>query len=227
MKTASAILVLQPLAVAAVIFDTILPTTRPTQTTDPWMCSTKVLESFFDVPKPTGKLLDALLSYGDDLQKDCKPTLTNHVGMSACAFPPQSKWCAFSTSAPSTLLSDYSSYASSASSWWSGHSSAAVDEAVLCPNSWFKAMMWFADGPAWLNDTIAFAGCYAAAQATDASGFSRIPSATTGAVVTTSAPKSTEMPPSKSNAAPAVAHAKSWLVLVGAGVTATAANAMF
>ncbi|KHN94234.1 uncharacterized protein MAM_07870 [Metarhizium album ARSEF 1941] len=56
-------------------------------------------------------------------------------------------------------------------------------------------MKYFADGPAWLNDTIAFAGCYAAAQTTDGAGHSKGPEANARAAPAVSTPKSTEMPP--------------------------------
>jgi hypothetical protein len=41
------------------------------KTAEPWQCTTYTFESFFGVPKPTGKLLDAILDYGDVLQKIC------------------------------------------------------------------------------------------------------------------------------------------------------------
>ncbi|KAF5542205.1 hypothetical protein FPHYL_11596 [Fusarium phyllophilum] len=165
MKSTTAFII-QVSVAAASIFETILPTTRGTITSDPWQCATHTFESFFDVPKPTGALLDAVLDHGDAIQKGCKSTLKDAVGMSVCTFPPQSDWCAFTKSAPSSLLTAYSSYGSSASSWWAEHSSEAVQYAEYCPNRWFKAMTSLPYGPVWLNDTIAFAGCYAAAHAT-------------------------------------------------------------
>ncbi|KAL6912434.1 hypothetical protein FSST1_010194 [Fusarium sambucinum] len=130
-------------------------------------CATYTFESFFDVPKPTGALLDALMDHGDAIQKGCKSTLTDAMGMPACTAPPQSDWCAFTKSAPSSLLNAYSSYGSTASSWWGEHSSEAVGYAEYCPNQWFRAMTSLPYGAVWLNDTIAFAGCYASAHATD------------------------------------------------------------
>ncbi|EGX93726.1 hypothetical protein CCM_01995 [Cordyceps militaris CM01] len=232
----SSILALQPLAVAASVFDTILPTTAPRKTSDPWECSTRTLVSFFDVPKPTGALLDALLSFGDDLYASCAPTATNHVGQTVCAFPAHSRWCAFATAAPATVLPAYSSYASSASVWWSEHAADAAAEAEFCPNAWRKAMMWFANGPEWLNDTIAFAGCYAAAQVTgESSRSSSLPDATAGAGVTTptSASKTATMTttaeaqtPSKSSSAAAGTFGKSWVV-IGVVVAGAGANILW
>lgn len=195
MKTSIASLVLQPLAVAASIFDTILPTTAPSVTSDPWVCTTRTLEAFFDVPKPTGALLDALLDFGDDLMKGCEATFTDYNGLPVCEFPAHSKWCAFSSVAPATVQPEYTSYASAAHSFWAEHSSAAAQEAIYCPNRWWSAMMWFPAAPVWLNDTIAFAGCYAAAHATDLPEQTTTTAATTGAVPTTSAaPSTTKMP---------------------------------
>ena len=230
----SPVILISAVVVSASIFDTILPTTLPSETTDPWECTTKTIEAFFDVPMPTGKLFDAVLSFGDDLQKGCKSTLSDYLGMPVCEYPPHTKWCSFEQAAPATLISEYSSYAKTASSWWARHSSAAVDEAELCPNRWFEAMMYFPGGPSWLNGTIAFAGCYAAAHATDEpliTGLGTTTSRTTstGVVPTASAPKSTTSSPSESNAAPARAFrnadsAGRWILL--AGLVAAAANAM-
>ncbi|KAM0228961.1 hypothetical protein ACHAPO_010368 [Fusarium lateritium] len=166
MKPASAF-ILQLSVVSASIFDTILPTTKGTITSDPWQCATQTFESFFDVPKPTGALLDALMDHGDAIQKSCKSTLTDAMGMPACTAPPQSDWCAFTKSAPSSLLNSYSSFGSVASSWWAEHSSVAIEYAEYCPNRWFRAMTSLPFSAIWLNDTIAFAGCYAAAHVGD------------------------------------------------------------
>ncbi|KAF4946569.1 hypothetical protein FGADI_11083 [Fusarium gaditjirri] len=179
MKSTSAF-VLQVGVATASIFDTILPTTRGTITSDPRQCATHTFESFFDVPKPTGALLDAILDHGDAIQKGCKSTLTDAGGMSVCTFPPQSDWCAFTKSAPSSLLTAYSSYGSIASSWWTDHSSEAVEYAEYCPNRWFRAMTSLPYGAIWLNDTIAFAGCYAAANATGKPKMTLKPTATAG-----------------------------------------------
>jgi hypothetical protein len=81
--------------------------------------------------------------------------------MPVCTFPPQFDWCAFTVSVPSSLLRSYSSYGSSASSWWVARSSDAVKYAQYCPVGWFEAMTALPYGAFWLNDTIAFAGCYA------------------------------------------------------------------
>ncbi|KAM4066210.1 hypothetical protein HRG_000346 [Hirsutella rhossiliensis] len=140
MRAAAAIVIVEATVVTAAIFDTILPTTKPAITKDPWTCTTEPLQKYFMPPKPTGLLLDALVSYGEDLKKDCKPTLTDAMGNPECEFPAHSKWCAFAAAVPSVLVSEYSSYGSAASSWWSESSSEAVEFATYCPNRWFTAM---------------------------------------------------------------------------------------
>ncbi|KAK2599165.1 hypothetical protein QQS21_005355 [Conoideocrella luteorostrata] len=162
MRSIATLLALQATAALASIFDTILPTTSPTITKDPWPCTTAVLEKYFDPPKPTGELLAALLDYGDKLIDNCTPIGTDIIGKPICAFPPQSQWCAITTAMPKTLMSSYSAYGSSASSWWSRYASEAVDYATYCPGRWYRAMHAMPGGAGWLNDTIAFAGCYAA-----------------------------------------------------------------
>ncbi|QPH01783.1 hypothetical protein C2857_005986 [Epichloe festucae Fl1] len=156
----------QAIAVLGSIYDTILPTISPTITKDPWPCTTEVLEKYFDPPKPTGELLTTLLDYGKELLKGCTPVGTNAQGVPTCTFPAPSQWCAITI--PTTLSSTYSAYGSTASSWWSRYRSEAVDFATYCPGRWYKAMNAMPGGGAWLNDTIAFAGCYEADHAVTA-----------------------------------------------------------
>ncbi|RSL92424.1 hypothetical protein CDV31_015168 [Fusarium ambrosium] len=224
MKPATTVLVLQIMAAAASIFDTILPTTKGTITSDPWQCATQTFESYFDVPKPTGELLDAILDHGDVLLKGCESTMTDAMGMPACTFPPQSDWCAFTKSAPSSLLPAYSSYGSIASSWWAEHSSAAVEDAKYCPNSWFKAMTSLPYGATWLNDTIAFAGCYAAAHVTGNTETTRVAIATTGLKAGEEAAKPTATV-DNDNGVRRRDDVGVWVV-AGTGLAAAAANAI-
>ncbi|KAK2616537.1 hypothetical protein QQS21_000580 [Conoideocrella luteorostrata] len=151
--------------------DELLPTVKPTVTWEPWQCSTEMLPQYFDVPLPTGNLRTALKSYNDELIKDCEPTSTNVYGMSACDFPDASLWCAFTTKAPPTILPEFNSYASSASSWWSARSSKAVSLAHECPLGWYKAMLSTPAGAAWLNQTLIFGECYAEAHSTSKTGY--------------------------------------------------------
>ncbi|RGP63226.1 hypothetical protein FLONG3_9982 [Fusarium longipes] len=220
--------VFQISVVTASFFDTILPTTKGTITSDPWQCATHTFESFFDVPKPTGALLDAILDYGDTLLDGCKATLTDAMGMPVCTFPPQSDWCAFSKSAPSSLLTAYSAYGSSASSFWVEHSSEAVKYAGYCPNGWFKAMTSLPYGAVWLNDTIAFAGCYAAADAFD------VPEIESGATATAD-PKSSSIVatavatasfPDDSNGIVGIRNGMNMWIVAGTGLFAATINTL-
>ncbi|KJZ77659.1 hypothetical protein HIM_02836 [Hirsutella minnesotensis 3608] len=175
-------------AAQAALYDTIFPSERPTATKDPWQCTTEKLPQYFDVPKPTGTLASAVQSYNFELIKDCQPTRLNVYGVPACAFPEPSKWCAFTTAAPSTLLPEYSSYASSASSWWAARSSTAVELAEECPREWYKAMVDMPAGAAWLNLTLIFGECYARAHTTNVVSLtSNAPSVTTTPEVTSTA----------------------------------------
>jgi hypothetical protein len=149
------------------IYSSLMPTVPPSITEDPWDCATENITKFFDLPKPTGNLLDALLSYGDKLNENCTITVpATGTILPTCPFPPQSELCAFATSAASELLPAYSSYGSAASSWWSAHSSGALSMAKYCPNRWYGMMRDTLDADVWLNDTIAFGNCYAEAHAT-------------------------------------------------------------
>jgi hypothetical protein len=132
-------------------------------TTDPWQCATENYPKYFQVPKPTGDLDKALVSYGSELLKSC--TLTG-IDRTACPFPEKTRWCAFATAAPYAVLTAYSSYGSEASSFWSAQSSKVVSLARECPERWYRALYMNLNNPIWLNNTIAHAECYAEAHAT-------------------------------------------------------------
>ncbi|KAI1800390.1 hypothetical protein F4811DRAFT_33712 [Daldinia bambusicola] len=170
-------------------------TATSTQRPDPWQCATQNLTQFFDVPKPTGALLKALDSYGDELVKPCLATATG-LDVLSCSVTNTSQWCGFATAAPTSVRTAYSSYGKSVASWWSAKSSAAVSLSAECPNSWEHF------GPidqAWFNQTVAHAKCYdkahpSSTKTTSTSG----PTAKPGTGATTSGPKPTS---TKSSAA--------------------------
>lgn len=113
-------------------------------------------------PRPTGSVLSAIDSYGDELIKTCD----TGTALLSCPYPDQKKWCGLSTAAPAA----YSSYGSMAASWWSAHSSAAVSAAGYCPNNWYR-VMWETPGAAtWLNLTMMFAECYGPGQISKGAG---------------------------------------------------------
>jgi hypothetical protein len=180
---------------AAAIHATLLPAAEPTITRDPWQCATENITQYLDVPKPTGVVLTALLSYADELYKDCTITeIPTGTVIPTCPFPAASSWCAFSTVAPASILPEYSSYGSAASIWWASHSAQAVSVAQACPNSWYKMLKESPNGQTWLNDTIVFAGCYAEAHTT-ASGPPTSTAPLTISESTTSGPNATPTGP--------------------------------
>ncbi|KAK1767571.1 hypothetical protein QBC33DRAFT_559055 [Phialemonium atrogriseum] len=195
--------------VSASAYDSLFPTDEPTVTSEP----------------ATGSLLSELDSYGSDLYKTC--TLT---GLERLDCPsPGNKWCGFTTAAPAAVLSDFSSLGSLALSWWSAHSSAAVSLASECPLGWWDAVMAVPNAERWLNDTIAFAGCYADAHPTTGSATEPTTgslttglTATTRSGVTSSGPKatSTDMPNSVLGQTEGV---EMWMV-AGTGLAVAAAN---
>ena len=70
----------------------------------------KNIPQYFDVPKPMGEFLDALVSYSESLYATCTGRWSD------CPTPDNQQWCAF-TAALTSLLSDYAAYGSAASSW--------------------------------------------------------------------------------------------------------------
>jgi hypothetical protein len=136
---------------------TTTPDMQPTTTTtpDPWQCATETLSKYFDAPIPTGSLLAALQSYGDELLAPCLSTAIGTASLS-CSVSDTSQWCGFTTFAPSPVLPDYSSYASAASSWWESESSTAVVLASYCPQGWARASFF---NHVWVSLAVANGGC--------------------------------------------------------------------
>ena len=100
------------------IYDTILPRVSPIiETYDYYKCTTWDLEAFFEPPKPTGELSAAMLTFAVSLRQNCSKTSINEYFQTVCTFPEHAKFCSFASAAPATLLDDYSSYGSAASSW--------------------------------------------------------------------------------------------------------------
>jgi hypothetical protein len=133
----------------------LFPTSVPSQT-DPWYSAAENITQYFDFQTPTGALATAIFSHGKELMKTC-----THKGLDqlySCAQPDKSRWCEFSASAPTSVLSAYSSYGGAAASWWALHSSAIMSVATVCPKSW----QWYAKIPnqSWLNATINLGECY-------------------------------------------------------------------
>jgi hypothetical protein len=149
---------------------TVMPRAAPSigsTTRDSWECYTENIEQYFNGPNPTGALEEALLDYADILNADCTITIpSTGTVLPTCPFPGQEKWCAFTTAAPSSVLPNWSIFGSSVASWWAAKSAGASSIARYCPNRWKSVMADTPYGELWLNDTIAWAGCYAEAHPT-------------------------------------------------------------
>jgi hypothetical protein len=143
-----------PLTTSFLPASTLPPTSR--QSPDPWMCATKNLTQYFDVPKPSAALLSALESYGDVLLKPCLATATG-LDILSCSVSETTKWCAFATDAKPVIQTRYSVYGNSAASWYGAKSAAIESVKIDCPVTWEK---FGALDKAWLNQTIAHAKCY-------------------------------------------------------------------
>ena len=203
---------------------------------DPWPCYATNATKYADVPQPTGALLSAIQTYGQSL---IQATCTEPVGrLYYCAYPASTRLCGFSSvaaapSASATMLAAYSGWASSASSFWAAHSSAAVDYAHQCPNSWWELLHGFGLPGAdfWLNTTLVYAGCYAVAHPaagpaqTTASGPPAPTVKASEAGRTGAAPTSAPTTTAKQNSGPEKARAIDMLFVAGTGlaVAATAA----
>jgi hypothetical protein len=128
---------------------------------DPWHCLTENIPQYFQVPKPNGSLSDALASYASEIRPTCTYSGTSML----CPYANKSYWCDWATAVPSSLRSEYSSYGSVASSWWSVHSRKAFSIAADCPRNWYYDSRETL-GAGWLNLTIINAECFVEAKAT-------------------------------------------------------------
>ena len=130
MRVLAAFLLLSRAAAAtALIYDALFPREEPMVTRDPRECNFLNLHPYFSGPTPTGALETALISYGDELNKDCPWTDRDVMGLRICPYPAQLVWCAFSKSAPASVLPAWSAHGSEAASWWGKHSSEIVEYA--------------------------------------------------------------------------------------------------
>ena len=66
----------------------------PEEPEDSYDCVFENVTQYYDVPKPTGVLLDALFDYGDELFEECVDR--SGADYSDC-YPEKEQWCAFTT----------------------------------------------------------------------------------------------------------------------------------
>ncbi|KAK8131885.1 hypothetical protein PG999_000058 [Apiospora kogelbergensis] len=174
------------------IHSLVAPTEAPTVTSsEDWRCITSDAVQYFKAPMATGDLLTALDSYAKSAMAPCRSTVRDFWG---CALE-KDEWCDFSTAAPTSVLSAWSSIGSAALAFWEPRSSAAASLAKECPMRWFDASLDSPIGGIVLNQTIMFAACHAEAQ---------LPG---GPASTTSAGQPTATPASGAVASPASAAA--------------------
>jgi len=63
------------------------------------------LSQYFDLPKPTGSLLSAIISNTGKLIEVC--TLTDPIYRMYRCYATEQKWCKFTTAAPASVIPDY------------------------------------------------------------------------------------------------------------------------
>jgi hypothetical protein len=192
---------------------------------DPWQCVTENITQHFDGPTPTGDVLTAINSYGHELAKPCMATATG-LDMLSCVVADSKAWCGFTTAAPSTVLSSYSTYVSSAVSFWTAKSATMSILSTSC------AVAWALPDPAqraWLSIGSCHAQCYLQAhpQTTTGSSSTSTPtsiSATPANLTTSSTAPTTTSKASKASTQP---HGRDLeaLALMSTGL-AILANAM-
>ncbi|KAM5343485.1 hypothetical protein ACJ41O_012022 [Fusarium nematophilum] len=231
MRLAPLLLLSQASSAVALIFESLFPTEEPTVTKDPRECLFLDLHQYFSGPEPSGDLMTALLSYGDELNKDCPWTDRDVMGLSSCPYPAQSVWCAFSKTAPASILPAWSSHGSEAASWWGKHSSDIVEYAHMCPKKWFNAMISAPYGYARLNNTINWAACYVEAHPTDDAKLLETPrpqptSATTGMKASETGPEETAKPADERNGIVGRAEEVGMWKVAGTGLAAMAVNSV-
>ncbi|RYP53138.1 hypothetical protein DL768_001812 [Monosporascus sp. mg162] len=220
MKNAALLTFAATAAHASVMHITAMPRQAPTeiegptstQTPDPWVCATKNMTEFFDMPKPTGTLLDAIDAYVIKQLAPCWATATGPDQLS-CEVT-GSQWCGFSTDAPPSATAAYSSYGSAAASWWSAKSSAISSVASECPITWER---YDPIEQSWLDITIAQAECYAEAHPGGGSS-SSAPSATGPTAVPGTGATATEATPTVPNGALGRADGVDMWMLAGTGI---------
>ncbi|KAG7287824.1 hypothetical protein NEMBOFW57_007340 [Staphylotrichum longicolle] len=204
------------------------PTTRSTLSPDPWQCITENITQYFDVPKPTGNVLDAIGLYGDEVVKDCKATATGRARIS-CTVSDSKSWCGFTTAAPADILSSYSTYVSEVVSFWTSKSSTMSILSTSCPVAWRR----FSPGESeWLKIATAHANCYLEAHSqtqaqiqtqTQTQTDTSAPTATTGdANASSTATARTTTPTTSEAGVSRRGHALKALALMGMGLVALA-----
>jgi len=123
---------------------------------DPWQCVTENINQYFDILKPTGKVLEGINSYGAEVAKPCRATATG-LDLFSCTVSDPKSWCGFTTAAPADVMASYSTYVSEAVSFWTAKRATISVLSTSCPVAWAEP------DPAqheWLKIALAHAECY-------------------------------------------------------------------
>lgn len=154
----------------AAALSALLPTAAPSTTEDTVSdiglsiaCQSDLLAAFFLHAAPSGDLASALTSYGSVISSQACGTPAT---VSACS-PSPSLWCDFPSSAPSSVLADYTSYGQAAASFLPSGVAPLVTLASECPQAWYAAATMFPQGPGDLYDLVVLGNCFAGAQNED------------------------------------------------------------
>ncbi|KAH8901474.1 hypothetical protein GQ53DRAFT_835252 [Thozetella sp. PMI_491] len=149
---------------------------------DPWQCITENITQYFDVPLPTGNVLDGINSYGDEVAKPCRATATGLDKLSCTVSDPKS-WCGFTTAAPADVLSSYSTYVTAVASFLKVNNASMAKLSTSCPAAWALPDPGKQE---WLKIAMAHGSCYLQAHpATDTTSLSTGFSTSTGISVPT------------------------------------------
>lgn len=172
--------------------DALFPAVSPAGESDHWECATHDYSKMLDPPRPTGSLEDTIQSYNKEVFREvCTATGIERPDCLPARYP---EVCGISTAAPEDLLPAYSSYASSASSWFAVHSSSALYIASEYPHYWYEAVRDTFLAASWLNQTIVYAQCYDDTWVTGIEPTETEPTATSGPGVIEDAPEETGDP---------------------------------
>ncbi|KAK4040101.1 hypothetical protein C8A01DRAFT_35882 [Parachaetomium inaequale] len=160
---------------------TTMSVSRSTLTPDPWQCITENITQYFDVPKPTGNVFDAIASYNNEVNKECLATAVGYEKRS-CTMSSPTSWCGFTTAAPADVLSSYSTYVSGVVSFWTAKSATMSILSTSCAVAWGR---FHEADHEWVRIATAHADCYLAAHPQTRTG-TEGPTATASATTTTS-----------------------------------------
>lgn len=203
------------------VHEILLPTAAPPlEPEDDYQCVFSNVSQWFEPPKPTGDLMDAMFDYGDELISACVDA-GDDLEVDEC-WPNKDQWCDFTTEAPASVTSDLEEWGSLATSWWAAQSSDALSAASECPQNWFDAMIEMAPNRQWLNLTVAWAACdedYKEPDTTTTSADSEGISAAPGSTKTSKKVAATDL----SGRAATYRADDAWKV-AGGGVAAAVAN---